>query len=588
MKPGIHFEDSFSPVAADDSHRMIIGISLYVINSEIRLGTMTIDVTQYILVERTKPGASDERFNQICGDELVQEFWDQLGIGADQDSDNEWIVEVYDVEAAFLNAQNGVELHIDVPEAEIKLGIITEEEADEILYRLCLSMYGNVDAALRFFLLYKEILIKLGFKQLLSDPCVFILRNERDEIVVISSIHVDDTLIAGRKKEVYEFYDRFEEHLKIDRLGRLKKHLGVWYEWCIDDRNNIFLKASMERMRESIISNYEKYTGTEAKKYQSPGVPGSKLLKNQGEPVDMTNFRKVMGQLLYFTNKIAPSMCNASRELSSHMSNPNADHWTAMGRVVGHLKAFDKFEMIFRSPEELRPIIISDAEYATNPEDRKSVGGEIDTLGGMLTNWSSKKQQIVALSSSESELIQYAKCCQTGMFMQNFLEELFEKKQPVVIFEDNQGCIYLVKNQKVGGRTKHIDVRNLFIRDLYANRTVIPAFCRSAECIADGCTKHQPEKLYCEHAHVLMNGVLPYRREDVKSALRSIKSNHPDDDFSAHVEASGAPGNLLRTDEIRHREHKLEMQDAQSQEAFCTGLFKARGKIEDDDRSFPI
>jgi len=48
---------------------------------------------------------------------------------------------------------------------------------------------------------------------------------------IIISIHVDDSLIGGRKWQVEEFFIKFVQYLKIERLGQLKKHLGVWWEW---------------------------------------------------------------------------------------------------------------------------------------------------------------------------------------------------------------------------------------------------------------------------------------------------------------------------------------------------------------------
>ena len=364
----------------------------------------------------------------------------------------------------------------------------------------------------------------MGLKQMKTDPCVFYREDENGKIVLILGSHVDDTIIGGWKSEIDKFMDEFETYLKIDRLGRLIKHLGVWYEWCIDDNDEIFLKASMEKMRKDIVTKYEKATGMEARRYQSPGAPGSVLTKNEGEPIKLTEFRSILGSLLYFMTKIGPCLSNATRELSSHMSNPDQVHWDAMGRVVGFLKSYEKFALVYRAPEELRGISISDATYASDPESRVSITGGIDTYGGMLIETTSKKQSIVTLSSAEAELVAYTNRCQSVLFIRHFHEELFGSCPPSVIFEDNQGCIYLVKNQKVGGRTKHIQVRNLFVRDLYADRSVIPAFCRSEECIADMCTKNQVEKLFCEHARVIMNGLLPYRREDVKIAIRSIES----------------------------------------------------------------
>jgi hypothetical protein len=48
--------------------------------------------------------------------------------------------------------------------------------------------------------------------------------------ILILILYVDDTLCAGEKKEVEWDYKKIEEKIKIVRLGRLKKHLGIMYD----------------------------------------------------------------------------------------------------------------------------------------------------------------------------------------------------------------------------------------------------------------------------------------------------------------------------------------------------------------------
>jgi hypothetical protein len=109
--------------------------------------------------------------------------------------------------------------------------------------------------------------------------------------------------------------------------------------------------------------------------------------------------------------------------------------------------------------------------------------------------------------------------------MQQFLNELIGEEPTAIVFEDNIGCIFLIKNQKTSSRTKHLAVRHLFGRDLYVDNKVIPAFVRSEENIGDGLTKNQPQQLFAEHEFVMLNGILPYRREDVEEVLRVELSN---------------------------------------------------------------
>ena len=145
--------------------------------------------------------------------------------------------------------------------------------------------------------------------------------------------------------------------------------------------------------------------------------------------------------------------------------------------------------LIFRKPRELRSISYCDSDYAKDEINRKSISGRINTMGGMTTSWSSKKQATVSLSSTEAEYQSLSDCAQEAVFTQNLIEELTGIKLRAIIYEDNLGAIYLVKNQQVSARTKHIDIRHHYLRDLQGDRIDI-RFVRSE----DNCFRHHDQE----------------------------------------------------------------------------------------------
>jgi hypothetical protein len=86
-------------------------------------------------------------------------------------------------------------------------------------------------------------------------------------------------------------------------------------------------------------------------------------------------------------------------------------------------------------------------------------------------------------------------------FVQQLLEEIAECITPGIILEDNTGAIFLVKNQQVGSRTKHIDVRHHYIRQMRGE--VDALFIRSEKNSSDIFTKNVPEKLLVEHSTMI-------------------------------------------------------------------------------------
>jgi hypothetical protein len=75
-------------------------------------------------------------------------------------------------------------------------------------------------------------------------------------------MYVDDTLCLGHKEELEWMYKEIQKKFKIEKLGRLKKHLGIWYEWKNDKiTKELYLEASMSKLIEEIIINYKTATG---------------------------------------------------------------------------------------------------------------------------------------------------------------------------------------------------------------------------------------------------------------------------------------------------------------------------------------
>ena len=280
----------------------------------------------------------------------------------------------------------------------------------------------------------------------------------------------------------------------------------------------------MPKLIEEIIDNYKIATRKEVKIYTTQGTPGKCLMKHTGEPVKLDAYRSLVGKVMYYTTKLAPELSNAARELASHLSNPGEEHWHELGRLVGYLRQKKNLNLIYRKPRELRSISQCDSNYAKDPNDRKSISGRINTVGGTISNWTSKKQGAVTLSSTEAEYYALSECAQEAIFTQNLLMELTKIKQTAIIYEDNLGAIFLTKNHQVSQRTKHIDIRQHFLRDLVEDKLLEVRFVRSENNSSDITTKNTPQDLHEKHTTKLKQGKLDCWKEDVKTDRALDKS----------------------------------------------------------------
>jgi hypothetical protein len=153
-----------------------------------------------------------------------------------------------------------------------------------------------------------------------------------------------------------------------------------------------------------------------------------------------------------------------------------------------------------------------DSNYATNKKDRRSVsGGHLHIVGGTVVSWMSKTQETAALSSCESEYIYISSGAQEVKFIQMLLAEIIYCVMPGIMLEDKTGAIFLLKNVLVGARTKHIDIRWHYIRQLRANNELDVEFVRSEDNESDICTKNLPVQLIVKFRDNIRNGTMRSR-----------------------------------------------------------------------------
>lgn len=109
--------------------------------------------------------------------------------------------------------------------------------------------------------------------------------------------------------------------------------------------------------------------------------------------------------------------------------------------------------------------------------------------GGGPVSWCSRKQNIVALSSAESEYISSAECCKELIFIKELINELTGKNLNCTLFIDNKSAIDIIKNGNINKRSKHIDVRYHYIKEKYDNCEINVKHCSSNDQVADIFTK---------------------------------------------------------------------------------------------------
>ena len=130
------------------------------------------------------------------------------------------------------------------------------------------------------------------------------------------------------------------------------------------------------------------------------------------------------------------------------------------------------------------------SDYAGDIGDRKSTTGYCSYINNNIISWCTKKQATVALSSTEAEYMAIGEIAKEVMWLRMILEEMNVKvKRPTIIYVDNQSAKKISENDTEHDRTKHIDVRHYFNRDLIANGEVKLEWISTHNQLADIFTK---------------------------------------------------------------------------------------------------
>ncbi|XP_021974388.1 secreted RxLR effector protein 161-like [Helianthus annuus] len=181
----------------------------------------------------------------------------------------------------------------------------------------------------------------------------------------------------------------------MTNMGRLHYFLGMEVTY---ENGNITL--SQKKYMRNLL---EKYNMTYCNTVSTPMEYGLKLSKEDPEEfIDEGVYRSLVGSLMYLTNT-RPDIMFAVSKVSRFMECLKRSHWEAAKRILKYIKGTQELGITYSKGGKKHLMGYSDSDYAGNIDDSKSTSGYIFHLGSGPISWQSKKQKVVALSSTEAE-----------------------------------------------------------------------------------------------------------------------------------------------------------------------------------------
>lgn len=406
-------------------------------------------------------------------------------------------VQQMDVKGAYLNGRLQEKVYMCQPEGY--------SDGTDRVCKLIKTLYGLKQSGREWNKELDRRLKERGFTNLLSDPCAYICRD--GENFKIITVWVDDlllftpteSLMISLKKELSSILD-------LTDIGEPSKIVGIE----INQR-----KDSISISQKQYILNLLQKEGMD--RADSVSIPMDTKVKLEPNPEGnkgnkSNSYASLIGALQYLATATRPDIAFAVHRLAAYTSNPTMAHYTAVKRILRYLSGTRDYGITYHAdaqwnevaPDDLNTFYgYADAAFANN-DDHRSTSGYVFLANGGAITWGSRKQTTIALSSTEAEYVAISEASREAIWLRHLYGELgFIQTQPILLLGDNDGSIAMAKNPQYHKRTKHVDIRWHWVRDLVQDGLVKLVDCRDPHQTADILTKPLVKPKYEKHVKEL-------------------------------------------------------------------------------------
>ncbi|GJY23554.1 retrovirus-related pol polyprotein from transposon TNT 1-94 [Tanacetum coccineum] len=379
-----------------------------------------------------------------------------------------------DVKSAFLNDFINEEVYVAQP-----LGFIDFAKPNHV-YKLKKALYGLKQAPKAWYDRLKAFLIKHNYSMGMVDNTLF--TKKKDSNIIIVQIYVDDIIFGSTCQEMCDDFAKImHDEFEMSMMGEL----------------NFFLGLQIKQLNDGIFFNQSKYIKEMLKKFgledskpmKTPMSTETKLTRDEeGESVDNTKYRGMIGSLLYLTAS-RPDIMFSVCLCACFQEDPKTSHLEVVKRIFRYIKDTTHLGLWYPKGSGIETIVYADSDHAGDYVDRKSTSGVCTFMGCCLTSWFLKKQTALAISTTEAKYVSAGKACQQALWMKQALIDYGIRLDNIPIMCDNKGAIDLSKNPVQHSQTKHIEIRHHFLRDNVQKGNISLEKVSSEDNIADILTK---------------------------------------------------------------------------------------------------
>jgi Reverse transcriptase (RNA-dependent DNA polymerase) len=402
------------------------------------------------------------------------------------------IVKTADIPGAYLNGwlPSGIEVHVHLDEYSSAILVHLDESYRKYLrddrtmvVKLDKALYGLIESAKIWFDTLSASLVALGFTRNPKEPCV--LNKTVDGVQVTIFLYVDDLMFTSRSEALID--DVIAELKKsygniVVHEGKQLPYLGQEFDFRTPGQVTIRMRKYVEDLLTA--SGIEGTADTPASESLFSVRDAPKLDAQQAK-----DFHSQVASVLYMAKRARPDLLTAVSFLTRRTVSPDQDDLKKLHRLLKYINGTRELGLTIRPEGGMQVHAFVDASYAVHPDFKSHTGSAI-TIGGGATYAKSSAQKINTKSSTESELVGASDSSGHIIWVRDFLIGQGYAMGPAILYQDNMSAMALMeKGYSSSDKTRHINVRYFFIRDLVDRGELEIKYCPTDSMLADLLTK---------------------------------------------------------------------------------------------------
>lgn len=200
-------------------------------------------------------------------------------------------------------------------------------------------------------------------------------------------------------------------------------------------------------------------------------------------------YKSLVGGLIYLTHT-RPDLAYYVSIVARFMQSPSRIHFGVTTRILQYVAGAKSFVIWCQRTKAVNLVGSSDSDWPSDVDDRRSLSAYVFSIGSGVISWSSKKQNTFAQSSTEAEYISASGATCQAIWLRRVLEDLgWKQTEATEIHCDNKSAINLSKNPIMHNRSKHIELKYHFLREMVIKDQVKLEYCNTHNQLADVLTK---------------------------------------------------------------------------------------------------